>query len=183
MNTKGRLIDISYGMDHKARLLLEIDKEIDNLPTGELEIDIKQYKEKRSLDANGYYWVLTNKIANALNTSTAEVHLNQLIKYGVIDVDETGAARWCVMKDGVKAPDGVYLQPTSHIVKMPGKDGEIIGRVYIVYRGSHTYNTKEMATLIEGTIQDAQELGIDTITPDEKEKMLAVWGRKFEKNG
>ena len=177
-----RLLDLSRSLDGKFRILLE-SEDLPEIPEGEIDVTFKTHRKHRSLDANGYYWVLTNKIANVLKTSTAEVHLNQLIKYGVIDVDETGAARWCVMQDGVKAPDGVYLQPTSHIVKMPGKNKEIIGRVYIVYRGSHTYNTKEMSTLIDGTIQDAQELGIDTITPDEKEKMLAVWGRKFEKNG
>lgn len=182
MNTIGRLIDVSYGMDGKPRVLFEIEKDPELVPTGELDIQIKPYKKKRSLDANAYYWVLTNKIASVLRTSTAEVHLNQLIKYGVMDLDETGAARWVVMKDGVKVPDGLYLQPTSNLVRMPGKKNEFVGRVYIVYRGSHTYNTQEMSVLIDGTIQDAKDLGIDTITPAEKARMLAAWGKHEEEN-
>lgn len=48
---------------------------------------------------------------------------------------------------------------------------------YIVrcYFGSSTYNTKEMSDLIHGTVSDAESLGIDTITPEELERMLAIW--------
>lgn len=51
------------------------------------------------------------------------------------------------------------------------------GESYIVrcYFGSSTYNTKEMSDLIHGTVSDAGSLGIDTITPEEMEKMLAIW--------
>jgi hypothetical protein len=33
-----------------------------------------------------------------------------------------------------------------------------------------------MSHLIDGVISEAKELGIDTLTPDEKERMLAAWG-------
>ena len=43
--------------------------------------------------------------------------------------------------------------------------------------GSHTYDTKEMSRLIEGTVSEAKELGIDTRTPEEIALMTEEWGR------
>lgn len=52
---------------------------------------------------------------------------------------------------------------------------------YRVYRGSHTYNTAEMAILIDGTIAEAEALGIETLTPDQKARMMAAYERNYEK--
>jgi hypothetical protein len=49
-------------------------------------------------------------------------------------------------------------------------------------RGSHTYNSVEMARLIDGVISEAKELGIETITVSEKDKMLEQWGKAYEKH-
>lgn len=45
-------------------------------------------------------------------------------------------------------------------------------------RGSHTYNTAEMSKLIDGTVSEAKELGIETMTPDQIEEMKQKWGFK-----
>lgn len=58
----------------------------------------------------------------------------------------------------------------------------ILNRVYIVMRGSHTYNTVEMARLIDGVIGEAKELDIETITVTERDKMLEQWGKAYEKH-
>jgi hypothetical protein len=42
-------------------------------------------------------------------------------------------------------------------------------------RGSHTFNTKEMSRLIDGTIEEAKELGIETATPEQIRRMMAAW--------
>ena len=52
---------------------------------------------------------------------------------------------------------------------------------YRIYRGSSTYDSKEMSLLIEGTVSDAKDLGIETIPPDELERMMLMWGKKHEK--
>lgn len=46
------------------------------------EYEIKEHKKKRSLNANAYYWVLVNKIADALNQSKEYIHLCMLKQYG-----------------------------------------------------------------------------------------------------
>ena len=42
-------------------------------------------------------------------------------------------------------------------------------------RGSHTYDTKEMSRLIDGAVFEAQALGIETLPPDELERMKQQW--------
>ena len=52
---------------------------------------------------------------------------------------------------------------------------EAAATFYKVYRGSHTYDTKEMSALIDGTVADAKELGIETATPNELMRMKQEW--------
>ena len=49
-----------------------------------LDIQIKKHREKRSLDANAYYWVLITKFAKKLELSNPEAHNMCLIRYGYI---------------------------------------------------------------------------------------------------
>ena len=46
---------------------------------------------------------------------------------------------------------------------------------YKIMRGSHTYNTAEMARLIDGTVSEAKDLGIETLSPTELERIKALW--------
>ena len=48
-------------------------------------------------------------------------------------------------------------------------------------RGSHTFDSAEMSRLITATVDEAKELGIETMTPDEIARMNALWGEKIEK--
>jgi len=38
------------------------------------------------------------------------------------------------------------------------------------------FNTKEMSRLLQGTIDDAKDLGIDTITKEEQDSLIKSWG-------
>ena len=52
---------------------------------------------------------------------------------------------------------------------------------YRVYRGSHTYDSKEMSQLIEGTVSDCKMWGIETATPDEIRRMEELWSKKYDR--
>ena len=67
-------------------LVIETESNID-IPDGDLDIEIKRYKEKRSLDANAYMWALLRKQALARNNRHMTVtnwdcYLESLKKYG-----------------------------------------------------------------------------------------------------
>ena len=145
-----------------------------------LDIRIKKHKEKRSLDANAYYWVLITKLAKVLDTSNAELHNIELRKYGQIervggkliaiplpDTDET--------EKNVLQKEEYHLKPTSQVTLMKGE----LCRTYIMLRGSSTYNTEEMARLISGLITDCRDAGIpdhEIMSPFEKQKLKEQYG-------
>ena len=67
----------------------------------------------------------------------------------------------------------MWEQETLHAIPIR-YDGK--ATFYKIYRGSHTYDTKEMSVLIDGTVMEAKELGIETMTPAELAEMKARWG-------
>jgi hypothetical protein len=45
----------------------------------------------------------------------------------------------------------------------------------ILYYGSSEYDTQQMSVLIDHLIADAKELGIETLTPADLERMMVEW--------
>lgn len=155
---------------------LDIEKPVE-LPIGEkVSVDVVKYREKRSLDANAYYWKLSNEIARVLRISSAEAHNRLLRAYGTpMEIDEQ--YMYALLPDmeecDLKAlrADTYHIAPTDETVYMDGQTY----RKYMVIKGSHLYNTAEMSRLIDGTVEEAKELGIETMTPDEIERLKAAW--------
>ena len=158
---------------NEASAIGEIDK-IKNLE--KLTIEAKKYREKRSLDANGYYWSLATQIAEAINSSVSFVHNYMLRKYGqVLIVDDMMA--FVVLPDTDEASrkadeaETFHIKPTSQVKQ--GKDGKMY-RTYKMLRGSSDYNTYEMSKLIDGCVSEAKYLGIETLPPEELARMMSA---------
>ena len=47
---------------------------------------------------------------------------------------------------------------------------------YKVYKGSSEFDSREMSIFLDGVVSEAQELGIDTMTPNEIAKLKSLWG-------
>lgn len=142
----------------------------DELKDSDLDIEVKAYRKKRSLNANAYFHVLAGKIAEATGQSHTEAHNHLIAEYGQMDAEVQNI----IMDDEIpyQKLETLHLRPTTATRLM---DNGKLYRVYYVMRGSHTYDTKEMARLIDGTVSEAKELGIETLTPDELERMKASW--------
>lgn len=136
----------------------------------DLDVTLKLYREKRSLNANAYFHVLVEKIAGALKVTHTEIHNQLIADYGFMDSDFPSV----IIDDAVdwKRIETLHLKPTTHTRVM---DNGRLYRVYLVMRGSHTYNTEEMSKLIDGTVQEAKELGIETLTENELRRMVELW--------
>lgn len=137
------------------------------------EFEVKEHHVKRTLNQNSYYWQLETQTANALRMSKTELHNRMLRDFGQLLIIDGQAAR-CMLPDTeetekqVLSKETVHLKPTSQVVTMgDGKDY----RTYCILRGSHDYSTKEMAILLDGLIQEAQQQGIETLPPHELQKM------------
>lgn len=126
----------------------------------EKKFEVKEYHEKRSLSANAYAWALINKIADALRKSKEDVYFQMLKDYGQ---SEFVSVRSDINVKGYFKHYEEY--GTGHV---GGKEFTH----YKVYKGSSEYDSREMSVLIDGIIQEAQQLGIETITPAEKERLL-----------
>lgn len=144
-----------------------------------LSVRIVRYREKRSLDANAYYWKLLSKVAEAMHVSMSFAHNFFLRRYGQIELFDNQAV-YVVIPDTDEAEKRVWeaetyhLKPTSQV--KPGKDGRMY-RTYMMLRGSSSYDTKEMSKLIDGLVSEAKEMGIETLPPDELERIKSMWGK------
>lgn len=146
-----------------------------------LDIRIKKHKEKRSLDANAYYWVLLTKLAKVHGWTNDEAHNRLLRRYGQIERAD-GNLIAVYLPDTEETENDVLSKVEYHLKPLPKTvvthDGEI-KRVYILLRGSSTYNTEEMAHLISGLIQDCRDSDIpdsEIMTPFEKQKLYEQYG-------
>lgn len=144
-----------------------------------LSVSVKKWRRKRSLDSNAYFHVLAAKIAEKLNTSLTEAKNHMIADYGQYERID-GSLMPIIMNDSIawEKLDTIHVRPTTATRTLD--DGKLY-RVYHVMRGSHTYDSAEMARLIEGTISEAKALGIETATPEELRKMAELWRTKIEK--
>lgn len=153
----------------------EIPSGAEKLREEALAVSITKWRERRSLTANAYYWVLVSKIAEAAGMSNARAHNMLLRSYGV---PETIGGQLTIAMLPVEAEDEIlerelyHLKPTSKT--KVGKDGQIF-RAYILLKGSSDYDTKEMARLIDGTVEEAKMLGLETLPEEEIERMMAAY--------
>lgn len=151
--------------------------------------EVKEKKDKRSQDSNSYFWVLVNKIAKKQHLSDTEVHDKLLSENYAYYHNEEGGIDWKVspiepnsyglIVEQIKDDYAYYLDSKIRvkIQKVDGKyiinkDGDYVtGRVYWHIKGTHQMDSKEMSRILESTIFEAQQLGIETMTPAELEQL------------
>lgn len=155
---------ITFVADNK-----ELLQDYDKLKGIKLTVEAKKWHEKRSLDANSYLWVLCQKIAEKLNVSKIEVYKDSIKQIGVFDyilIKNDAVDQFLInwQKNGVG-----YIAEKLETSKIEGCTK------LMIYYGSSTYNTYQMAKLIDIVVQLAQSLDIETKTPDEINKMKELW--------
>ena len=136
---------------------------------------ISPYRHKRSLDANRYYWSLNGKLSDAMRISKEECHLLMLQRYGQTDTYDDGSPMVITIKADV--PAEVIAEKLDAYIS-PIKNGIVGNKEFTHYRvlkGTHKYNTKEMSVFIDGVISECKELGIETLSPDEVERLKQQW--------
>lgn len=144
--------------------------------------DLSPHKERRnrSLDANAYFHVLCGKLAQAMHPPVSKARCkNKLIAdYGQ---EEFIDGQIVVLKSNLP-PDKMCNVEYLHTdcVRITEENGKEV-YFYKVFRGTHTYNSWEMAKLIDGTIQECKNVGVETATPDEIARMNALWAQHYAK--
>ena len=158
----GELISISKDIVKGGYNLIfstnEIPSGVNDITGQKLTITAKKYRRK-------------DKIAKALCSTSEEIYEELLQKYGYPLYDEEDNPVILSLKADI---DTSVLD--IHL-KMIG-EGHVQGKLfkhYKVIRGQSAYDTKEMSTFIDGIVSEAKELDIETLTPDEIERMKAAW--------
>lgn len=177
----GRLKDIAFSRTGKQILSIEINEDFrtafDSLAEADLDIEIKKHYRKRSLDANAYFWVLADKLAEKLGKSREEIYREQIREIGgvseIVCVQEKAYDKLAEIWSG----KGMGWQ----VEQIPSKIDGCVNAV--LYYGSSVFDTKQMSTLLENTIRECESLGISTMTPNEVASLLSHWGKKGETNG
>ena len=188
MTCKGKLKNISIDWkSRKAEATFVLDAsaaDIEKYSDKDLSVEFKKYSEKRSLDANAYYWVLVSKLAKTLEVSNNYIHNDMLRKYGQIELID-GKPMYLVLKATEEAETAVdeaetyHLKPTAQV--KAGKDGELY-RTYMMLKGSHEYDTQAMSRLIKGLANECTSLGIEVLTPEELARMMEAYDVKMAKH-
>lgn len=124
--------------------------------------EIKERKAKRTLTQNSYYWVLVNELANCLRKSKEEIHFELLKDYSQVAL--------ITIKSNVDIKGYIRYYELEREADISG----VKFNVYKVYKGSSEMDKKEFSVLLEGTIQEAQQQGIPTLTKNEIEKLRYI---------
>ena len=133
-----------------------------------VEIKLDAIKQKRSLNANAYAWVLIDRIAAALGIDKVEVYRDA--------IRDIGGNSDVVMV----ANDAVDKLRAVWEARGLGWSVEVTDRAdtastVLLHYGSSTYDTRQMTLLIDHLVQDAKELGIETLPPDRLAGMIERW--------
>lgn len=126
--------------------------------------EIKEKKAKRTLTQNAYYWVLLHELAAALKVDNDTMHRLVLERYGVYEV--------------ISVESGIDLTGYFKYFVQIGK-GAVNGKEfthYKIFKGSSQMDSKEFAALLDGLINDCEELGIPTLTREEIGKLKFIEG-------
>lgn len=173
MQAIGELEDVYFDFkNNTTKITFNLQSnEVDNvmkLKGLKLNVEAKQYRQPRSNTANAYFHVLCNEIAKKLNADNEETKISLNCSYGTLARDDEGNILGC------KVPKGTDIRQFykySQFYKTD-KDG---CDCYKFYKETHTLNSKEMADLIAGTIQEALNLDLEVKPKEEIESMLKNW--------
>lgn len=135
--------------------------ELESLKDKELIVNVKEWRPRRSLSQNAYMWALLNEIAIKVNSSKIDIYKTYIKDYGVFQILPIKAeAADMFINKWTKNGLGWFCEDLG--------ESKLNGFVKLIaYFGSSTYTTAEMQRLINAIVDDCEELGISTMTPDE----------------
>ena len=177
MTLTGKILDMSINfISGKPKITFEVNEKenamlmYDNLHEAEkLSIKVDKYRQKRSLNANNYAWLLMTQIAENQGITKEEVyrhHIKEIGVYRQVEINEKAVDT--LIHSWQLHGLGWFAEKVDY-----GLHDEFV--LVNLYYGSSTYNTKQMARLIDNIIQDCENLGIEHRTPDEIANMLSLW--------
>ena len=134
------------------------------------EAELKEHRQRRSLDANSYAWVLLGKLANKLGLPKEEVY-REFIKdvgdnYEILPIRNDAVGRW------ISNWESKGIGWCCDILGESKLDGYTN---VITYYGSSTYDSLQMSRLIRLISEECKLQGIETMTQAEIALLMDGW--------
>lgn len=167
---KGRIRDLGFGLDGTLTVSLTLPRQyaddIHALMKDDVSVEIKKWRDKRSLSANALLWAICEELAEALKISKVEVYRKAIKDVGVyqpLPIRDDAVDAFCTNWEtgGI----GWFAEKTDKS-KTPGYT------LVFAYFGSSTYDTKEFSRLVDWLIDEAEQIGIVLKAGPELEQRL-----------
>lgn len=139
--------------------------EVDKFKDGYINVEVTRYTEKRSLQANAYFHVLCDRIAETTKSTMDEVKVLMVQRYGTLERGKDGKYM------AAKVPQNTDITAIYPYTKHIGQDESGLD-MYLFFKRTSNLDKTEMGRLIDGTVEEAKALGIETLPPDELARMM-----------
>lgn len=167
---KAKIVDFLYINSRKGRLTIDLDgdfrKDFDKLKDSAVEVTIKKWFPVKSETANNYLWKLCTEIAKAVGITKEEVYRQQIREVGEytpLPIREDAVEEF----QRIWAAHGIgWFVDVVDDSKLPGY------KLVFAYQGSSTYDSKQLARLIDAVKQEAVNLGIEVRPQEEIDSLL-----------
>jgi len=174
LELRGQIASLQMTLDKQQMLTLRLTGDVttqyDELVDKDLDISIKVHREKRSLNANSYAWVLIKKLSQKANIEPIEIYRKYILELGIFrqfEINETAFDTF--VKSWEMHGYGWICQKIDYAEH----DGFVLLNAYY---GSSTYNTKQMSRLIDNLVNDCKLQGIQVLSASEIDLLKKEWG-------
>lgn len=135
---------------------------------GVYDLTVKRHREKRSLDANAYYWKLCGDLAGALAEKPDTIYRRHVKDIGNYET-------LCIQEKALESFRRVWER--GHLGRfIDTRESKLPGCVTVLaYYGSSDFSSAQMSRLIDNCIQDCRALGIETLPPNKLAAMNGEW--------
>ena len=139
------------------------------------KVSVTIKRETRSKNANSALWHLIGEMSIKLRTTKEELYRELLKRYGVY-------THLVAKREAVENLKKLWNGAVVELGEIPMRHDQV-GVQLQVYYGSSTYDTQQFSRLLDGTISEAEEMGIYLISAKDRDLLLDNWSKRGEESG
>lgn len=174
---RGKLKDLTMNRDGSQNVTVTVTADFrrtfDQLKGKDLDIEIKQHRERRSRDANSFCWALCTEIGNAMvpPMPKEDVYRGAIREVGEYEPLPIKAEAVSTFQERWAGKGSGWFAEVIDDSKIPGY------KLVFAYYGSSTYDTKTMSRLIDHLIDETEQMELAIpLSKKEVDRLKETWG-------